>query len=597
MDYGLIGNGQSCALVSKEGSIDWCCLPDFDSGSTFARVLDDEKGGYFSIEPADGKAAIAETHQCYERNTNVLLTTITLHNGDAYRITDFMPRWELSRGPSVHAPAHLYRYVEQVSGEPRLRVFFRPQLHYGLQPTTVDVINEDTIKASSHGKDWESGHEQDFYVFLTTSIPAQTVAAGEPFTLEGSGFFVLSYAQPVLNLLHGTVIKHLERTIDHWQRWIKHTNVPPQYQSEVIRSALTLKMLVYEPTGAIVASPTASLPEVRGDVRNWDYRYCWIRDSYFAVNALLKLAKFEETERYVEFLHRLITENLTYLRPLYTIHGDIVPHEKYLDHWSGFANSQPIRIGNNATDHHQTDAYGEVLLTMQPLFMDERIVCRDCDWLWHAAHQMTLMAIEMFDEPDNGIWEIANPPRHYTFSKLLCWAGLDAAVKIAQSQDRMTEYRDWKKQRDRMKDDILEKAWNEDKQAFTQYYGGTALDASTLLMPVLGFIDAKDPRMISTVLKSEEELSNDGLMMRYTNDDDYGKPKNAFTLCTFWLIDALILGGQKRKARKYFEQLLEYGNHVGLFSEHINPRGDFQTGNFPQAYTHVAIINTAMLLS
>jgi alpha,alpha-trehalase len=378
---------------------------------------------------------------------------------------------------------------------------------------------------------------------------------------------------------------------------VKHCYLPNDYQQEIIRSALTLKQLIFERTGALVAAPTTSLPETIGANRNWDYRFCWIRDSYFMVNALLKLSKFEETEAYISYLKRIIKGSPDYLKPLYTIDGNAVAPVENFSHLSGFANSQPVRIGNDATYHHQTDAYGEAILSIYPLFKDERVVRCDTEELWQVIESLVNLAIEKFPEKDNGIWEIGGESRHYTFSKLFCWVALDRGCDIAYSLGELKTYRRWNTKRRLMKQEILTNAWSEEIQAFSQYYGGTELDASTLLMSGLGIIDPRDPRMVSTVEQTDKQLKRQGFVYRYTHGDEFGQPDNAFLLCSFWLIDALILMGQKKRARKYFEEILQYSNHLGLFSEHLEPTTKGLTGNFPQGYTHVAIINTAMLLT
>lgn len=583
--YGLVGNGLSCALVSKQGSVDWMCLPYFDSPSCFASSLDKDRGGSLGITFPYG--ADYTSTQTYLKNTNVLVTTFTNHTS-RFQLIDFMPRWEEGPRGKAHCPPQFTRILRVLSGEVKLNIVFDPKLDYGRGETTVHSVDEHTLVA-------RNGEHR---LFLTTNLKATRVLHEDFITLKpGKDYFVAvsneAWQQPpVLGQIHDG----LEKTLFYWRRWAKNCYVPEDYQPEVLRSALTLKMLTFEPTGAVVAAPTASWPEEMGGTRNWDYRFCWVRDSYFIVDALLKLSKFEETEAFIGYLKNVIKDNMAYIAPLFTIHGDPCPPVTELDHLSGMRNSQPVRIGNGATYHHQTDVYGEAILAMFPLFNDERVVRMDCDELWRLVRSLVHFAINTFPEKDNGIWEIEDPPRHYTFSKLLCWAAVDRGCSIAKSLKQEADFRKWSAIRRSMKDDILTNAWSEEAQAFTQYYGGTSLDASTLLMVTLGFIDPKDPRMISTVERTEQELKKGGFVFRYTNVDDHGAPENAFILCSFWLIDAMILSGKKKKARQYFEEILSYANHVGLFAEHLSPETFEMTGNFPQGYTHVAIINTAMLL-
>jgi len=584
LNYGLIGNGQTCALVSQAGSLDWLCLPAFDSPFVFDKILDAENGACFSIQPSGSDRYT--TSQEYAKNSNVLMTTYQSDKA-SFRIHDFMPRWEIWDGSSAHAPMEAYRYVEVLSGEPEVIVHLQCRLNYQAEPLQYTILDHATVLFQNESEK----------IYLTCSVSPQDVVMKQPIRLRGPAFFVLSYGEPVHEPTVASVKEKLDRTNLYWQRWIKNCYLPDEYQKEIVRSLLTLKQLQYHRTGAFVAAPTTSIPEEVGGHRNWDYRFCWIRDSYFTVNALLKLSKFEESESFIAYMAKILEKETTLLRPLYTIDGNPVPPVTSLTHLPGYLDSKPVRIGNDATYHNQTDVYGEAILIIYPLFMDERVVRTDYQPLWKDVEKLVSMAIAKFPEKDNGIWEIENPPRHYTFSKLLCWAAVDRGCKIAYRLKHDRQYRTWNSIRNRMKDEILKKAWNDNVQAFTQYYGGDSLDSSTLLMPVLDLIDGKDPRMVATVQRSEEQLMRNGLMFRYTNHDGLGIPNNAFTICTFWLIDALILSGQKKKARKYFENMLSFGNHLNLFSEHINPDTGQMTGNFPQAYTHVAIINSAILLA
>ncbi|APB32379.1 Glycoside hydrolase [Gloeomargarita lithophora Alchichica-D10] len=584
LDYGLIGNGRVCALISPVGGIDYLCMPTFESAFVFDRLLDVECGSYFGIEPVSPE--LYTIHQTYEKNSNVLLTVFA-STFASFVIHDFMPRWEVWDGNRSYTPPELYRYIEVRFGEPEIIIHYHPKAGYQPELAPCLMVNETTI---------ESPH-QDNSLFLVTNISPVQIIGKEPICLKGDVFLSLSYYQPTHDYVITAIKEKLIRTNHYWQRWVKHCYLPDEYQTQIIRSALTLKQMIYEPTGAIIAAPTTSLPEIIGGIRNWDYRYCWIRDSFFTVNALLKLSKFEETENFVAYLSKIVLAHPGYLKPLYTIEGHDVPTVNHLDYLAGFHGSQPVRIGNDATLHHQTDVYGEALLSMYPVFVDERVVCPNCDLLWTCVEQLVDLAIQKFPEKDNGIWEIGDRPDHYTFSKLMCWVAVDRGCKIAYKLKRQTPYRKWNQKRKLMREMILGSAWNDDRQAFTQAYGKNDLDASTLLMPILGIIEPKDPRMLATIKRSEEELMIDGLMFRYTNHDELGLPENAFTICTFWLIDALTLSGQKRKARQHFEHLLSFGNPLGLFSEDINQKTGELTGNFPQAYTHVAIINSAMLLT
>lgn len=587
LEYGLIGNCQTAALVSKTGSIEWACMPTFESPSVFARLLDGTRGGFFAVEPV-GEYTV--TQQTYLRNTNILETTFEgIENGQpwSFKVTDFMPRWDQGVGRTYYCPCEINRLVEVLQGTPQVIIRFDPRFNYDRGETQLGVYDPWTLLAMQ-------GEER---LFLASNLPARQILDQTPVSLGEDLFFALSYQKPIPSPTLGMVQGQLQRTTTYWRRWVTHCYLPKNYQAVILRSALTLKLLYFQETGAFIAAPTTSLPEIVGGNRTWDYRFCWLRDSYFIISALLKVAHFEETEGFIAYLKGIMLQRAQYVRPMYTIQGKVVPEEITLDHLDGYYGSKPVRVGNNATTHYQNDVYGEMMLSLYPLFTDERIVRGDTEELWGIVKRWVTMCIKKFDETDNGIWEFRNYPRHYTFSKLLCWVALDRGAKIAKKIKKESTAHRWGKIARAMKREILEKAWNPDVGAFTQAYGSHHLDASTLLMGVLGFIDPADPRMRATVLLSEEKLMNKGLAFRYTNEDDFGKPENAFSICTFWLIDALILIGETDRARRYFENILGYANHLGLFSEDINPTTGEMTGNFPQGYTHVAIINTAMLLA
>lgn len=584
LDYGLIGNGQINALVSVQGAIEWCCMPAFDSPSVFASLMDDSLGGTFRIEPQH----VYGTEQQYLKNT-VILETRFLGREHAFNLLDYAPRYALTDG--YYKPVQLHRLIEVTRGEPKVTIHYEPRFNYARGETRL-TVEGDALVASQ-------GEER---LYLYTNLDYQAILNRQEVTLTQGSYFLLSYNQPVSGVNYEYMLDTFRRTTRYWRTWVKHCYLPPEFQNEIIRSALTLKLLVYDDTGAVIAAPTTSLPEIRNSDRTWDYRFCWLRDSYFIVNALMKLSQFEELEGFTGYLKSLVIQKLEqntgleHLRPLYNIFGKPVPEEDFLTHLSGFNGGQPVRVGNNATTHFQNDIYGELVLALYPLFFDQRIVREDSEQLWTIIEHLVELAIDKFPEQDNGIWEFRNARRHYTFSKLLCWVAVDRGLKIAQ-QLSCPVARRWSRLRAWMRNDILTQAWNSEIQAFTQSYGCNNLDASTLLMPAFGFISAKDPRMKSTILQSEQRLMENGLMFRYTNKDDFGYPQNAFTICTFWLIDALAHAGEIKKARHYFKSILTYSNHLGLFSEDLEPKTGMQTGNFPQGYTHVAIINTAMKLN
>ncbi len=598
MDFGLIGNGQSAALVSKTASVAWCCLPQFDSPSVFASLMDAKTGGEFSITlhppkgQASGEVTAVNTTQRYLKNTAILETELAV-DGASVRVLDFFPRWSLEGDEDYHTPPQFFRLIEPLTGPPNITVILAPQLHYAKGTTTMTTVEPGVCQATN-GND---------ALFLQCSEAIDEWDAPIPIALDGPVAFVVSHGQPLAgeNVLLAAQ-QALRRTTSYWRRWVRHCYLPDEYQSEIIRSALTLKMLIYQPTGAVIAAPTTSLPEIAGGCRTWDYRFCWLRDSFFVIEALLQISHFEETEHYLRYLCCLMRDDTTIdkVRPLYTIDGDPVPSETFLPHWQGYLGGQPVRIGNDATDHHQHDVYGELMLSLFPVFFDERFVednLAETPNFYHWVQQLVHLAQRYAPLTDNGIWEFRDLLDHYTFSKLMCWVALDRGAKIAFKRGRKDDHETWHQAAIALQQEILDKAWNPGVGAFTQAYGSPHLDASTLLMPRVGFIHPRDPRMLATIEKTKEKLLKNGLLFRYTNIDDFGAPENAFTICTFWMIDALLMAGDVSEAREMFHNVLQYGNHVGLFSEDIDLKTGELTGNFPQGYTHVAIINSAMALA
>jgi GH15 family glucan-1,4-alpha-glucosidase len=580
-DYGIIGNCRVTALISKHGSIDWFCVPRFDGQSVFAKILDENKGGFFSLQPSD--LSKYDVKQTYLKNTNIL-STYFKSDEDEFEILDYMPCYQ--DGEQLCNPIQIQRIVRVHSGYPLVKVIFSPALNFGRSKTQLRHLSN-CIKAF----DKDSGEE----LFLYTNVPRDYILNAREFRLSHNSIFVLSYDsfdkfEPL------EVEKDFRLTRRYWQNWVQSCNLPEKYQQEVIRSALTLKLMFYDETGAVIAAPTTSLPEIVGKDRNWDYRYCWLRDAFFVVNALTKLSKIQEAERFIDYIKNTLVGELEYVRPIYNIDGGLVPMEEIVE-LDGFMNSTPVRIGNNATNHYQDDVYGEVVLSMFPLFFDERYLRNDTESLWKLVKGVVETAIVRFNEKDQGIWEFRGESKHYTFSKLMIWAALDRGYKIAIKLKKRDEAKRWKTLKDSFKDTILKQAWSEDLQAFTQSYEKKFLDASNLLFPVIGLVDGKDNRMKNTINAVQKQLMENNFVFRYKNEDDFGSPESAFLICSFWLVDALVLAGRKDEARKYFETLLQYSNHLGLFAEDINPTTKQLLGNFPQAYSHVAVINSAVLLS
>ncbi len=583
LDYGIIGNCRSAALVSKTGSIDWCCLPQFDSSSVFAKILDPDIGGYFSLEVGPDY----EITQRYKEDTALLITRFS--NGtDCFELRDFMPRYQQPDG-RYHAPPEIIRYLRHISGKPVFRVQYDPRLEYA-QGDTHTYVKPRFIVSLSNGEKFDT-------VFLYTSFNKNAVVEGRPITLEEDGFFLFGYNEKLFRPTTKKMYMEMERTKVYWLNWSNKTPVYRRYDAVIQRSAVTLKLLSYEKTGAILAAATTSLPETVGEVRNWDYRFCWIRDASMVVKVVSELGHKEVARRYLRFIVDLIPDKDEKLQIMYGINREKELSETTLDHLSGYEGSRPVRVGNAAYRQRQHDIYGILMDMIHTQLIRFPNDIEHGEELWSLAKGIVWIVEKHWKEPDKGIWEFRTEDRHFTFSKVLCWVAIDRAIKIARIFRKQRKIDKWLPLEREIRSDIHEKAWNPEIGAFTQSYGSKFLDASVLLMEPYGFIDAKDPKYVRTVKAIERELSHDGLLFRYKNEDDFGTPTSSFTICTFWFINSLYRIGEEDRSREWFERLLGYSNHLGLFSEDI----DFQTkrllGNFPQAYSHLALIECAQNFS
>ncbi|MGY8914140.1 MAG: glycoside hydrolase family 15 protein [Flavobacteriales bacterium] len=583
LDYGIIGNCRSAALISKNGSLDWCCLPEFDSSSVFAKLLDDEIGGSFEISVGESYTI----DQQYEENTCILVTTFSDGN-DIFEVHDFMPRYYSDDG-GCHTPPEIVRYIRYISGSPKFKVVYNPKLEYALGET-VTYIKPDFIASLTHAVKFDT-------VFLYTSFDKEKVVKGEEIVLKESGYFLLGYNEKIFLPDTKKIYLLMQRTKVYWLNWVDRTPKYKKFNDQIIRSALTLKLLSYDKTGAVLAAATTSLPETIGEVRNWDYRFCWIRDASMVIKVVSELGHKNVAKRYLQFIIDLIPDKDEKLQIMYGINKEKKLTEETLDHLKGYKGSKPVRVGNAAYKQRQNDIYG---ILMDVIY--EQLVKFDTDIengeeLWTITKGIVWIVNNHWQEPDKGIWEFRAEDRHFTFSKILCWVALDRAIKVAKIFGKKHKIKKWKVLEQEIKQDIYANAWNEEKQSFTQSYGSPDLDASILLMESYGFIEAKDPKFMSTVKAIEKELSNEGLMYRYKNRDDFGLPSSSFTICTFWFINSLFKIGEEEKAIKHFEKLLSYSNHLGLFSEDIDFKTKRLLGNFPQAYSHLALIECAINFS
>ncbi len=583
LDYGIIGNCRSAALVSKQGSIDWCCLPQFDSPTVFGKLLDKEIGGSFGFVVDDSYTI----KQSYIENTVILVTTFS--NGlDIFEVRDFMPRYYKENG-SYHSPPEFIRYIKHVAGKPSLKVIYDPKLEYAKGETSTYIKNDFVVSLTSN--------EAFDSLFLYTDFDKDAIVKGHDLTITSDHFFQVAYNEKLFTPNLKKAILEYERTKIYWLNWMERTPSYKRYNNYIARSAMTLKLLSYDGSGAILAAVTTSLPETIGEVRNWDYRFCWIRDASMVVKVISQLGHKNIAKRYLEFIINLITDKDEKLQIMYGINGEKELTEESLGHLSGYENSSPVRIGNAAYKQKQNDIYGILMDVIHQLLLNFNNDIENGEELWGITKGIVWVVSKHWQEPDKGIWEFRSEDQHFTFSKVLCWTAVDKAIKVAKMLGKTSKLARWQLLEEAIRQDIMEHAWSDSAQAFTQAYGVDDLDASVLLMESYGFIDAKHPKYVSTVKAIERELSNDGLLYRYKNKDDFGLPSSSFTICTFWFINSLYKIGEEQKAIKQFDKLLSYSNHLGLFSEDLDFKTKRLLGNFPQAYSHLALIETAINLS
>lgn len=583
LNYGIIGNCTSAALISQDGCIEWCCLPSFDSPSIFAKILDKNRGGEFGIE-VDPDYKI---RQEYIPKTNVLATFFS-RKSHQFELIDFMPRYKRDSG-KYHRPPDIVRYVRHISGKPEFRITYNPRLCFGQYDVKTEVRN-DYIKTGTLKGSYES-------VYLYSDFDLERIADNKPIAIKQDGYLLLSYNQKLIHLDLDTIRLEYEKTRVYWLNWSSYTRRFPRFNDAIDRSALVLKLLSYQKTGAILAAVSTSLPEALGAERNWDYRYCWLRDASMHVAVLTKLGHYRVAKRFLDFILDIIPYKDEKIQIMYGINGQKNLREKELDFLSGYENSIPVRVGNAAYIQKQNDIFGVLLdAVYQYLGIFKREIVENKEDIWTVVRTLARHVEHNWIKKDRGIWEFRSWKKHFTFSKLLSWVAMDRALKIAGYFGMHNYVNVWSNVRDQIKKDIHQKGWDSEIRAFVQSYGEKHLDAANLLMEHYGFLKADDPRYVSTVRLTEKLLSREGLMYRYRNADDYGKPQSSFTVCTFWLIKALYKIGEKKKAEQMFQDVLSYRNHLGLLSEGI----DFETkrllGNFPQGYSHIALIDAAISL-
>ena len=579
LDYGIISNCKSAALISKTGSLDWCCMPNFDSSAMFAKILDEKIGGSFEILISDDY----NIKQEYLWETNIL-STVFDNGTDSFQLIDFMPRYPREDG-SYYAPPDIIRFFRLISGEPKFTIKYDPKLDFAREKTYSEHKGEYIKSFTKEGK-YDSA-------FFYSSFDLQDIMDRKEITLTGNAYCLVGYHEKLIEQTLDRSYLKFQRTKVYWMNWSDKTTRYTHYGNEIMRSALVLKALSYKKSGAVLAAATTSLPETIGEERNWDYRFCWIRDASMVIKVMAGLGHIKSAKDFLQFIIDIIPHKDEKIQIMYGINGEKELTEHILSHLSGYKDSHPVRTGNAAYIQKQNDIYGILMEVIYQQFLMFETSLENSEELWTVVRGIVMIVQENWKKPDKGIWELRTEDRHFVFSKLLCWVAVDRAIKIGEVLRMGINDTKWKSLREEIYQDIYENGWNEEKQAYTQYYGSSDLDASTLLMQPYGFIEADDPRFISTVQATERELCEDGLMYRYKNNDDFGKPTSSFTICTFWLIDSLYKIGEKKKAREMFDQLLSYSNHLGLFSEDIDFKTKRLLGNFPQAYSHLALIETA----
>ena len=596
-DYGIIGNLRSAALVGLDGSIDWTPAPFLGSSSVFASILDENKGGSW-------KMSVVEPYTCaqeYIEETNTLITRFTTEQG-ILEVVDCLP---MKKGKAARISSEeeeileIQRKAVCVKGKCKLLITFAPRIDYARGETNLSLVDGGVVVAHANAKAILISIA-DFKIKDSTATALVSLKEGE------DDYCTFRYNTTEIPSKHNEYYEEeVQETKKYWQDWVHRCDLKAclikyPWHEDVLRSSLVLKILFFEPVGSIAAAATTSLPEEIGGVRNWDYRFTWIRDSAFTIQALFWIGYLQEADAYVKWLmsecQNVEKEGPEHLQIMYGLRGQRELTEEILPHLEGYEKSSPVRIGNGAYDQRQWDVYGDLINTVwQSHLRGSHVVDSE---LWQVLRSIANYVVKIWQLPDEGLWEVRGGARHFVHSKVMCWIALDRAIRLAEAHGLKGEIDIWKEEKEKIYKEVMEKGWSEKKQSFVQSFGSEDLDASLLRLPVLGFIDGKDPKMISTIQRIEKELSvGDGLLMRYKSKDGLTGKEGAFLLTSFWLVDALVFSGERERAKKLFEKLLGLSNHLGLFSEEIDPKTNAFLGNFPQAYTHIGLINSAFHLS
>jgi GH15 family glucan-1,4-alpha-glucosidase len=589
LELGAIGNASVGALVSANGEICWACMPRLDSDAIFCSLLRerrdppdvaDNEFGFLAID----LEGLARSEQEYVPNTPVLVTRLYDDRGGVVEITDFAPRFQ--QHGRLFSPSELVRMVRPLAGSPKICLRARPARDYGRSRPPIT---------------WGSNHVRylggDFVVRLTTNCSLTAVVEETPFVLRRPFALLLGPDETLQGSVADIARHFLEQTVDYWLDWVRDLSIPFEWQEEIIRAAITIKLAAYDDTGAIVAALTTSIPEAAASGRNWDYRYCWLRDAYFVVNALNRLNATRTMERYLGYIINVAARGNGLLQPVYTVSGGSELDEREIDSLPGYRGMGPVRVGNQAWQQVQNDVYGSAVLAATHAFFDRRLIALGNEALFRQLEPLGERAVAVHDQPDAGLWELRGSAHVHTFSSVMCWVACDRLAKIAARLRLAQRAAYWRAHADRLHAVVCQGGWNAKRNSFCATFDGATLDASLLLLAELGFVRADDPRFAATVAAVEQELRRGDTIFRYSEPDDFGAPANAFLVCTFWYIDALALLGRRDEARALFERTLARRNRVGLLSEHVDPASGELWGNFPQTYSMVGLINSATRLS
>lgn len=582
LDLGVIGNASTAALIDRNATIIWMCAPRMDGDPIFCSLLDERNGG--------GKWAVhlknrIASEQRYLRNTAILETVLTDHDGNRLRVIDFAPRFKAN--DRIFRPQTIVRIIEPLQGAPRVEMRLKPRYNYGAhEPGTTRGTNHVRFLFDEQ------------VMRLTTNAPVEFIQRGTPFLVDRAYAFILGPDERLTQAPLQSARLFQQETDNYWREWVRYLSLPVDFQDVVIRAAITLKLCSHEETGGIVAALTTSIPEYGASGRTWDYRFCWLRDSYFTVKALNLVGATMTMEDYLGYVSNIAADSADgYLQPLFGLGLERKLDEAIVNALPGYRGYGPVRNGNAAYLQVQNDTYGSVILSITQCFFDERLPSMGGQALFHRLEPLGDQAFQRWDQSDAGIWEYRTRSGVHTHSAIMCWAACDRLAKIAWKLGIDERAMRWRHRAEHIHAGILERAWNEEMKSFASTFGGDDLDASLLLMPEIGFLPAQDPRFLSTLAACEQRLRFGNHLFRYRAQDDFGEPETAFTACTFWLIDALARTGRKSDALAIFTDVLTHSNHLGLLSEGLHVETGELWGNFPQTYSMAGLINAAMHLS